>query len=88
MKYLVSDSVSLVCKWKATIISLFLSLSKSYHMTIQVYNFTFKVSLLAKAHGLDLVQIISKNSIKSHLSECKRNAHLTFNYDVISHQII
>jgi len=46
-------------------------------MTIQVYNFTFKVSLLAKAHGLDLVQIISKNSIKFHLSECKRNAHLT-----------
>ena len=35
--------------------------------------------ILDKAHDLNLVQIVGKNSVESHLSECKRNAHLTDN---------
>jgi len=46
-------------------------------MTTQIHNITFKVSLRDSQHDLDLVQIIGKNSVKSHLSECKRNAHST-----------
>ena len=47
-------------------------------MSTQIHNLTLKrVYESTKANNLDLVQIMGKNSVESHLSECKRNAYST-----------